>query len=73
MWALAREIAWRKKKHGWLYDVGHIPAEYNTVPGALSRLQDTPPLRFPAEALAQARARTPPRIKVVWKCVAFPR
>ena len=73
MLAVAREIAWRKERFGWLYKVGHIPSEYNTVPDALSRLSDSPPAAFPREALGRATRCETPNVAKLWKAVAFPR
>ena len=73
MLAVAREIAWRKERFGWMYTVGHIPSEYNTVPDALSRLHDSPPSAFPREALCRAAPCHVPAVANLWKAVAFPR
>ena len=45
--AVARELAWRKVRQGWVLDVAHIPTEHNTAPYALSRQFDTEPAPFP--------------------------
>ena len=29
---VSREIAWRKARGRWTYDVGHLPSEYNKAP-----------------------------------------
>ena len=74
MAAVAREISWRQARLGWRFVVGHIPAERNTVPDALSRVfepRDVP--LFPHQALAGARFCEPPRVLDLWKALAFPR
>ena len=74
MAAVAREISWRQARAGWRFVVGHIPAERNTVPDALSRVfepHDVPP--FPHEAVGLAHFREPPCVQDLWKAVAFPR
>ena len=73
MAAVAREIAWRKERRGWVYSVGHIPSERNTVPDALSRQHEVPARPFPHHALRQAHFRKPPVVADLWVAVAFPR
>ena len=73
MAAVAREIAWRQVRRGWAFDVGHLPAERNVIPDALSRLWDVPPLPFPEFALRGAKRRHAPQVGSVWRAVAFPK
>ena len=73
MAAVAREIAWRRERREWKFAVGHIPSERNTVPDALSRQHEVPPLPFPHHALRQAHFRKPPVVADLWCAVAFPR
>ena len=73
MAAVAREISWRKERRGWSFSVGHIPAERNTVPDALSRQHEETPLPFPHHALRHAHFRELTVISELWCSVAFPR
>ncbi|CAK0873315.1 unnamed protein product [Prorocentrum cordatum] len=54
--AIAREIAWRKARFCWEFDVVHLPSELNQVADALSRLTAAPPKTFP-KVLQEHRAR----------------
>jgi hypothetical protein len=67
MAAVAREPAWRKERHGWNFDVGHIPSEKNTIPDALSRVHEKKPPACPHEALRTAVRRDPPDFENLWK------
>ena len=63
---VTREIAWRKVRRRWFYACGHLPAEFNDVADALSRLSapEGNNKKFPPE-LASSRARVPgPRVLV---------
>ena len=71
MLAVAREIAWRRERRGWSYRVGHIPAEFNTIADALSRLFDEPALPFPRKVLQHAVCRSAPKVADLWRAVAF--
>ena len=35
---VVRDIAWRKARCRWHYDVGHLPSEHNKAPDILSRV-----------------------------------
>ena len=37
---LAMELSWRKARHRWHFQVGHLPTEANGVADALSRLSE---------------------------------
>ena len=64
--AIARELAWRQARFGWLFAVGHVPSESNGVPDALSRSTE-PGKSFPARALRHARQVEAPECSVFWK------
>ena len=66
--AIARELAWRRERYGWIYEVGHVPSELNTIPDALSRQHEPRPLPFPALALKDARLRETQDLSKIWKC-----
>ena len=67
--AIAREVAWRKARHNWQFEVGHLPSEYNAAPDALSR-QAGPVIKpWPTEALGNAMERMCPAIDMIWKFV----
>jgi len=53
MLAVARELAWRQGKFGWLFEAGHVASESNSVPDALSRRSESR-TTFPAAALRSA-------------------
>ena len=65
--AVARELAWRKGRHFWAFELGHLPSEKNVVADALSRLHDSPPSAFPKQALKGARRRDCPDLRKIWK------
>ena len=69
--AIAREIAWRQIRHGWEFEVGHVPTELNTVADALSRLHEPNPPRFPDAALKAAQRRDPPDFRTLWRVVTL--
>ena len=69
--ALSRELSWRQARRGWLFDVGHLPSEYNVVADALSRITDPKGTGWPSEALAAAAEVSPPRLRDLW--IAKPR
>lgn len=69
--AVARELSWRKARHRWTFEVGHLPSEHNVVSDALSRAADPAGVPWPAWALGSATARKCPKISDVWK--ALPR
>ena len=60
MLAVAREIAWRQARRGWLFAVGHLPSEANTVTDALSRLESPDPAPFPPLLRRVSRVTLPP-------------
>ena len=66
--AVARELALNTAQNFWRFSVGHLAAEYNGVPDALSRLEA--PLqakkKFPTLELANAVKRTAPAWGDVW-------
>ena len=64
--AIARELAWRQAKHGWLFAVGHVPSESNGIPDALSRLAE-PGKSFPARALRHAQQVAAPASDGFWR------
>ena len=66
MLAIARELAWRKARRRWSYQVGHISTEDNLVPDALSRLHDPNPSAFPCKALAHAQHIPCPAVQGLW-------
>ena len=44
MLAIARELAWRKARFNWNFEVAHLPTQQNKLADALSRIHDpTPP------------------------------
>jgi hypothetical protein len=63
---VALELAWRKARGQWVYEVGHLPAEQNTIADALSRLS-APDFKSLPECLSQAEFRSPPRPADFWK------
>ena len=67
--AVARELSWRQARRGWQFNVGHLPAEFNTVADALSRASDPKGVAWPAEALSAALAVSPPRLSDLWLAV----
>ena len=69
--AISRELSWRQARRGWLFDVGHLPSEYNVVADALSRAADPKGVGWPSEALASAAEVSPPRLRDLW--IANPR
>ena len=64
--AVARELAWRRAKFGWLFEVGHLPKEANTWADALSRLAAPGGADFPSE-LGQAEEAQAPSVASFWK------
>ena len=70
--AVARELAWRKAKHGWLFTAGHLPAEANVVADALSRLSGPDPQAVP-RVLGKARYRQVPPLRALWQVPKDPR
>ena len=69
MLAISRELAWRRARGGWVFEVGHIPAEENQVADALSRLHAEPPKKLPEKALLNANEVPPPAVSKLWRAV----
>ncbi len=63
---IAKDIAWRQAIHGWIYEVGHLPSEANTVADTLSRLSEGPDI--PA-VLHEAARVEPVDIGRLWRAV----
>ena len=64
--AVSRELAWQRARKGWVFEVGHIPAEQNEVADALSRLCAVPAKIFPANALEGAQEVKAPKVDSLW-------
>ena len=66
--AVARELALKAARYLWRFSVGHLAAEFNGVPDALSRLEAPPQARkvFPTQDLSNAVKRTAPNLRDVW-------
>ena len=64
--SIAREISWRKVRAGWVFEVAHLPAEYNVVADASSRSSGPDPLQHPSLALRSARRVVPPSPESTW-------
>ena len=69
--AVAKEVAWRKARRGWRFEVGHLPKEANLLADALSRQAAAcpDPIAFPAQALASAKRVDCPNLKNLWKVI----
>ena len=67
--AVARELSWRQARGGWAFEVGHVPAERNTVPDALSRQFENKPSPLP-HAVSEWRQRSCPDLANFWKASA---
>ena len=67
MLAISREIAWRRARAGWNFEVGHVPAEENEVADALSRLHAVPAKIFPEQALQDAVEVQAPVVRSLWR------
>ena len=65
--SIAREVAWRKARYNWVFEVGHLPSEYNAAPDALSRQWGPEVKPWPTEALGNAVEVQPPSVGVLWK------
>ena len=68
---IARELAWRKARFGWVYTTGHLPAEANVLADALSRLTGPEAKWFPDELKGVPRRKAPP-LRVLWQVSAQP-
>ena len=66
MQPIAREIAWRKAKLRWSFEVGHLPSEQNDLADALSRRYSPSPVPFPVALKCLPRARAP-LIHEMWR------
>jgi hypothetical protein len=64
---IARELAWRRARHGWLFAAAHVPSEANKVPDALSRLALG--AAFPEKELAGAWEAQLKPVRKFWRCV----
>ena len=67
--AVAREIAWRRVRCGWVFEVGHLPSEHNLVADALSRVADPSPPPWPAWELSAATWAKPPVLQHLWRAL----
>ena len=69
--AVAKEIAWRKARRGWRFEVGHLPKEANLLADALSRQAAAcpDPIAFPTHALAAAKRAKCPDLRHLWKVI----
>ena len=65
--AVSRELSWRKARHRWLFDVGHLPSEFNVVADALSRMTDPMGVPWPSVALGSATMKSAPKVAEIWK------
>ena len=66
---ISRELAWRKARYGWLFDVGHLPRAFNVVPDTLSRAHAPDAPAWPFDELDMATDVGPPLWADMWKCV----
>ena len=66
MLPIARELAWRRARFGWRYEVGHLPSEHNVLADALSRLFAPDASTIPSE-LRAAREIAPAQLKDLWR------
>ena len=65
--AVSRELAWRKARRNWQYDIAHIHTEYNKAPDMLSRVDSPSPVPWPTELLRGLTRAIPPRVNDIWK------
>ena len=65
--AISREIAWRRARFAWAYDVGHLPSEHNIAPDCLSRQSGPDPKPWPWAELAGAHEACHPKIEDIWQ------
>ena len=63
---VAREIAWRRARGGWLVGAGHIPCEGNEIADALSRLAQG--YALPRKLLQDAEEVHIEPVATFWKC-----
>ena len=70
--AVARELAWRKAKYGWLFTAGHLPAEANVVADSLSRLSGPKAHAVPRAVRKAVYVQAPP-LRAVWQIPVDPR
>jgi hypothetical protein len=70
MAAVAREIAWRRERSRWHFEVGHVPSELNTVADALSRQFEAKPAPWPTAALRGALQVEQPDCTDLWPASA---
>ena len=65
--SIARDVAWRKARYNWQYEVGHLPSEFNAAPDALSRQSGPEVKPWPTEALGVTVMMCPPSVGMLWK------
>ena len=65
--AVSRDIAWRKARFVWHFDVGHLPSEHNLAPDCLYRQYALEPKPWPFSELVGALERKIPKISDVWQ------
>ena len=65
--AVSRELAWRKARHMWEYDIAHIPTEHNSAPDILSRIDAPTPEPWPTQLLLGTTRVWPQSVKSIWK------
>ena len=65
--SVSRELAWRKARANWEYDIGHIPTEHNDLPDILSRVDAPPPEPWPFALLTGFDRAKPPSVRSIWK------
>ena len=64
--AVSRELAWRKARYLWQYDVGHLPTEHNKLPDILSRISAPNPEPWPAALVKGMKQVAPPHVQDIW-------
>ena len=64
--AVSRELAWRKARHTWQYDVAHLPTEHNTLPYILSRVSAPEPEPWPYDLLQGLVQVQSPTVRSIW-------
>ena len=66
MLQISRELSWRRARNQWAYEVGHLPAEANTIADALSRLHAPAALPMPS-CPAECRLWEVPDRSAIWR------
>ena len=66
MLLISRELAWRRVRHRWEFELAHLPAELNGDADALSRVHAEPPTPLPPSVQKRGviERQVPP-----WSCV----